>query len=111
MAIDGTHLIEIAIDDLVRRLPSILVALASAWAILRRSERRLEQHVDQRVHQVEQLVDGRMSEMKELLVEKGKYEGLKEAIPMAREDRKEFLEALKTPTTVDPVKAPPAPPK
>jgi hypothetical protein len=86
--------------EFVHVLPNLVVPTAMGLVIIWR-QWRLEKHVD-----------GRIDELKPLLVDRGRLEGLREAIPLAREDRKEFLEAaLKTPTLErpEPVKPPPAP--
>lgn len=68
----------------IRQLPNLVVPTAMGVVILWR-QWRLEQHVD-----------GRIDELMPLLVDKGRLEGMREAIPLAREDRREVIEALKT---------------
>jgi hypothetical protein len=93
--IDGTRIVV----EFIRVLPNLVVPTAMGLIMIWR-QWRLEKHVD-----------GRIDELKPLLVDRGRLEGLREAIPLAREDRKEFIEAMRTPTTVEPVKGLAAPPK
>lgn len=69
----------------VSEFPQMIVPAAMGIAILVRTNK------------LEQRLNGRMDELKEGYVAKGKEAGFKEATKMAREDRKEFKEALLTP--------------
>lgn len=81
----------------VGEMPQMIVPMAVGTVIIWR-QWVLEKHVD-----------GRIDELKPLLVDRGRLEGMREATVLAREDRKEFKEALLTPPPMQPM--PPEPPK
>jgi len=101
-----------AIEDLIRRLPAIIIALASAWVIIRRSEQRIRgslSGVANAVEGVKEIVNHRTDQLLEAVEYKGVAKGMEKATEQAREDRREFKDALMTPVAVMPTVHAPEP--